>query len=229
MAKRKKKTELQKAVTKQKARINKLIKKYEQQGFDVKFKIPEQERATKKYLQTLKDIKYIDVLQQSFMIDVETGELIKGWGLRVNPKKYEGRNIQSYTGVFDEMNKKIDNYTKSQGGYDYSDSEDEYYSDYGDEYDEDEYVDPDDSDIIISNFIRYLNRFPEGLTKSLFNWLTANRKKYGDAAVGAALYNVTFSTLEDYLRMYDSDEAVYEYADDLEDALINYLAENTGY
>ena len=98
MAKRKKQklTPLQREAKKQIKRLKSAIKRYEKQGFDVTFAIPEQKRITQKYVETLQNIKYIDILQQSYKLNPETGEIKSGWNIRFLDKE-EKQNFQSYT------------------------------------------------------------------------------------------------------------------------------------
>lgn len=94
--KRKQQTPLQKEAKKQIRRLKQSIKRYEKQGFDVTFEIPTQQKITKKYVETLKGISYIDILKQSFKVNIDTGEVKSGWGLRVNPPK-DREKYESYT------------------------------------------------------------------------------------------------------------------------------------
>lgn len=100
MARKKKKiTPLQQEAKKQITRLKRSIARYEKQGFDVTFKIPQQQKITKKYIEKLKDISYRDILQQSYKVNVETGEVKSGWGLRVNPPK-DKEKYTSYKQTF---------------------------------------------------------------------------------------------------------------------------------
>lgn len=97
--KRKKITPLQQEAKKQITRLKRSIARYEKQGFDVTFKIPQQQKITKKYVEKLKSISYRDILQQSYKVNIETGEVRSGWGLRVNPPK-DKEKYTSYKQAF---------------------------------------------------------------------------------------------------------------------------------
>lgn len=100
MARKKKKiTPLQQEAKKQITRLKHSIRRYEKQGFDVTFKIPQQQKITKKYVEKLKGITYRDILQQSYKVNIETGEVRSGWGLRVNPPK-DKEKYTSYKQAF---------------------------------------------------------------------------------------------------------------------------------
>lgn len=206
--KRTKQTQLQKDVKKQLTRINRLIKKYEKEGFDVTFKIPEQKRYTKQYLEKLKNINYIQVLQKSYKVDIDTGQIVSGWGLRVNPKKYEHMNIQSY------IHNNQQEAPEMPEGIPYE------------KRDFEEGMETSDYDLIINNFLNYLDRFPNALVIDIKNWLKAAIQKNGKKAVAYTLYNVTWGTLENYLRDFESDEAVMLYDESLEQELNNYMEDN---
>lgn len=225
--KKKQKTQLQKDIQKQKTRLKRLIRKYEKQGFDVTFEIPEQQRNTKQYLERLKAIKYINVLSKSYKVDVETGDIVSGWKMRVYKKKFQERNIQSYTGKgaaqTDQTTTRTETDEADAYEYSYDNDETEYYDeDYYNEDDIEGYM------LVITNFKGYLASYPTALTggliKQVDNWLA----RFGAAMVATVLYQFTWNKLDDYLRTYPSTQAVQEYSNEFEELLEQEL-EKKGY
>lgn len=218
--KKKQKTQLQKDIQKEKTRLKRLIKKYEKQGFDVTFEIPEQKRNTKQYLEKMQSINYIQVLQKSYKVDVKSGAIVSGWGLRVNPKKYKDMDIQSYTGkgAADQRETGTGTDTETTDDYEYSYDYDDDSTEY---YDED-YYNEDDLEgyqLVITNFKGYLASYPQpltgGLIKQVDNWV----QRFGEAIVATVLYQFTWNKLDDYLRTYPSTQAIQEYSNELEELL----------
>ncbi|MBO5948955.1 hypothetical protein J6Q66_09000 [bacterium] len=97
--KKKKITPLQQEAKKQITRLKRAIARYEKQGFDVTFKIPQQQKITKKYVEKLKATSYRNILQQSYKVNIDTGEVTSGWTLRVNPPK-DKEKYTSYKQAF---------------------------------------------------------------------------------------------------------------------------------